>query len=292
MGAASAPHPVPRAGWSVTLHNLSLIAILPIDDRTQRQASRSSQIVDVAWGLARDLGGGGFSLRQLALEVGIRQPSLYAHFDSKHALYDAMFADGYRRLIEHLDVIERPKEPRVAVRAFTHAWVNFAIKDPARYALLFQRPIPGYAPSAEAYSFALSALGRGIELMRRAGVTDPGDVDCCVAMVGASGTLSSPTSRAATAITVTSIALSTCTSTRCPKGTLQHDSTHTTDRRAPAPPRVRHNRSGDNPASSTRTWSACRSSRPGPRGKTDRRFATRSSGSATGCVRVLSVRRS
>ena len=35
-------------------------------------------------------------LRDLAAMVGLRQPSLYAYFDSKHALYDAMFAEGNR----------------------------------------------------------------------------------------------------------------------------------------------------------------------------------------------------
>ena len=44
-----------------------------------------------------------FSLHALAREVGIRQPSLYEYFDSKHALYDAMFADGNRQLLERLD---------------------------------------------------------------------------------------------------------------------------------------------------------------------------------------------
>ncbi len=45
---------------------------------------------------------------RLAREVGIRQPSLYAYFDSKNGLYDAMFADGNRQLLERLDRLDCP----------------------------------------------------------------------------------------------------------------------------------------------------------------------------------------
>ena len=47
------------------------------------------------------------SLRDLAAQVDLRQPSLYAYFDSKLALYDEMFADGYHQLLE---VIRRHPE--------------------------------------------------------------------------------------------------------------------------------------------------------------------------------------
>jgi len=149
----------------------------------QRQEERAAEIVAAAWDLARNQGIGGFSLRELARELGIRQPSLYAHFDSKNALYDAMFADGNRRLIEHLDRLKLPSDPRAALKSFTHQWADFALEDPARYSLLFQRPIPGYEPSAEAYGYAQAAFGPVAGLLRSAGVVDPGDVDCCVAMV-------------------------------------------------------------------------------------------------------------
>ena len=41
----------------------------------------------------------------------MRQPSLYEYFDSKHALYDAMFADGNRQLLERLDAVTLPAIP-------------------------------------------------------------------------------------------------------------------------------------------------------------------------------------
>ena len=140
-------------------------------------------IVASAWDLAAVHGIGGISLHALAREVGMRQPSLYSYFDSKHALYDAMFADGNRQLLARLDALKLPSDPRAAVKAFMRAFVNFAIDDTARYLLLFQRPIPDFEPSAESYAYAEEALGRAVGLLRSAGLESQGDVDCYIAMV-------------------------------------------------------------------------------------------------------------
>jgi AcrR family transcriptional regulator len=46
----------------------------------------------VAWQLARERGLSQLTLRDIAHQVGMRAPSLYSHFESKNAIYDAMFA--------------------------------------------------------------------------------------------------------------------------------------------------------------------------------------------------------
>ena len=141
----------------------------------KRREARVAGIVDCAWKLAREHGIAGLSLHALAREVGIRQPSLYGYFDSKDALYDAMFADGNRQLIEHLDALKVPRDPRVALKQWLRAFAGFALEDPARFELLFQRHIPGFTPSAASYALAEEVLGRAHSLMRAAGVTQQGD---------------------------------------------------------------------------------------------------------------------
>ncbi len=123
-------------------------------------------------------------MHALAREVGMRQPSLYEYFESKNALYDAMFADGNRQLLERLDAVDLPWEPRAAVKTYMRAFVDFALEDIARCALLFQRPIPGFEPSAASYACAEHALKGAIDLLKAAGVKDPDDLDCVIAMVG------------------------------------------------------------------------------------------------------------
>jgi AcrR family transcriptional regulator len=149
----------------------------------QRREERTAEIVVAAWELARSHGIAGVSLHALAREVGIRQPSLYVYFDSKHALYDAMFADGNRQLLERLTRLDLPGEPRDALKAFMRAFIEFAIEDPERGALLFHRPIPGFEPSAPSYEAAQVVLARAVALLAAAGLDAPDDVDCFVAMV-------------------------------------------------------------------------------------------------------------
>src|SRR5438445_3390665 len=157
----------------------SLIA----DKVTRRREAKVASIVASAWKLAREHGIAGVSLHALAREVGMRQPSLYEYFDSKNALYDAMFADGNRQLLDRLEAVALPRDPRGALKRYMGAFMAFALEDPARCELLFERHVPGFTPSPESYALAEEALGRAVKLMNEVGVTHQGDIDSIVAMV-------------------------------------------------------------------------------------------------------------
>ena len=87
----------------------------PTDRRRERHLAKRATIVAEAWTLARRDGLAAISLRDLADRVGLRQPSLYAYFDSKLALYDAMFADGNRQLIETVSALPEHDDPHEAL---------------------------------------------------------------------------------------------------------------------------------------------------------------------------------
>jgi hypothetical protein len=95
-----------------------------------------------------------------------------------------MFADGNRQLLERLGAIKLPGEPRAAAKKYMNTFLTFALEDPARCELLFQRHVPGFDPSPESYALAEEALGGAVKVLHEAGVTDQGDIDCIVAMVG------------------------------------------------------------------------------------------------------------
>jgi AcrR family transcriptional regulator len=151
------------------------------DRRLERREAKLAAILDEAWRLARRDGLAAISLRDLADAVGLRQPSLYVYFGSKLDLYDAMFADGYRQF---LDYVRRdyPSDPRVALVEFVALCVQFSGDDVVRHQLLLQRTIPGFEPSPESFAVALEFYGFGLDLMGRAGVRDPGDVDVFTAL--------------------------------------------------------------------------------------------------------------
>jgi AcrR family transcriptional regulator len=155
----------------------------PVDRRRRRHEAKRATIVAEAWALARRDGLAAISLRDLAERVDLRQPSLYAYFDSKLALYDAMFADGNRQLLERVAQLPSAHDPREALVEFVELCVRFSSEDVVRHQLLFQRTIPAFEPSPESYERALEFYSLAQQRLAAAGVTDPGDADLFSAIV-------------------------------------------------------------------------------------------------------------
>lgn len=126
------------------------------DWRADRRAAATRSIVEAAWELAREHGLAGLTLRDLARTLGMATPSLYSYFDSKNALYDAMYADGWRAFIAY-DPQPPASDVRDAIRTGMDRWVRFSIEDPVRFQLLSLRTIPGFEPSQESYAIAQQA---------------------------------------------------------------------------------------------------------------------------------------
>jgi AcrR family transcriptional regulator len=151
----------------------------------RREATRT-EILQVAWELAQQQGLAEFTLRDLAERVGMRAPSLYTHFESKHAIYDAMFGQAWSEYeqVALAELASRPQAPRATVRRAARVFFDFAVANPARHQLMNQRTIPGFEPSAESYAPAVRVLQLGQQLFRDLGVSDPADFDIYTAIIG------------------------------------------------------------------------------------------------------------
>jgi AcrR family transcriptional regulator len=152
------------------------------DRRAVRRAAKMAVIVQEAWALSRAEGLAGISLRDLADRVDLRQPSLYAYFDSKLALYDAMFADGNRQLLAYTADLAPTDDPARDLTEFLSLVVRFSGDDVERHQLLFQRTIPGFEPSPASYAIAVEFLERAGTLLKAAGVTRADDIDLFTAL--------------------------------------------------------------------------------------------------------------
>ena len=146
-----------------------------IDRRTLRRKATVEEIVAAAWELSRANGLGNFSMRELGARVGMRAQSLYSYFASKREIYDAMFAEGNRALVESMqapaDGAEAESDPVRAVEAMINRFFRFCTSDPVRYQLLFQRTIPDFVPSEESYAVAQRAYDVALEPLRAVGIT-------------------------------------------------------------------------------------------------------------------------
>ena len=151
------------------------------DRRAERREATKAEILDAAWAQVRADGLAALSLRDLARAVGMQAPSLYSYFDSKNAIYEAMYAQGVREFIEaepEEEVDDRLEGLKELIRFF----VGFCAADAARYLLLFQWTIPGFEPSAESYAISEGSLERLRQRMAACGITDPDAVDLFTAI--------------------------------------------------------------------------------------------------------------
>ncbi|HUO48048.1 MAG TPA: helix-turn-helix domain-containing protein, partial [Acidimicrobiales bacterium] len=74
--------------------------------RESRRRSARETILEAAWVVVREQGLAGLSMRDLARRAGVTTPTLYAYFESKYDIYDAMFgqaADEFRSLMAEAD---------------------------------------------------------------------------------------------------------------------------------------------------------------------------------------------
>jgi AcrR family transcriptional regulator len=151
----------------------------------RREATRA-EILEVAWALAQEQGLTQFTLRDIAERVGMRAPSLYTHFPSKNAIYDAMFGQAWSdyEQVALAELEDLPKAPRAAIRRLARVFFDFAVAIPARHQLMNQRTIPGFEPSAESYAPAVRVLELGRQIFHHYGITDAGIFDISVALIG------------------------------------------------------------------------------------------------------------
>jgi AcrR family transcriptional regulator len=159
----------------------------PNRDRiAERREATRREILGVAWQLARERGLSQLTLRDIAHQVGMRAPSLYSHFESKNAIYDAMFATAWTECLAVMTAAagSPAASPRAAMRQLARAFFDFSASDLSRHQLMNQRTIFGFEPSAESYAPAVATL----EVLRAAlaaqGVTRQAEIDLYVAVVG------------------------------------------------------------------------------------------------------------
>lgn len=87
---------------------------LPKGNRiAERRKATRAEIVQAAWEVAHESSIATLTLREVADRVGMQPPSLYTHFASKHAVFDAMFEQAwteYLALATDLDA-QLPEAP-------------------------------------------------------------------------------------------------------------------------------------------------------------------------------------
>jgi AcrR family transcriptional regulator len=123
--------------------------------RTPRERARAQTIADIIR-LGRqhlaEHGAAALSLRAVARDLGVVSSAVYRYVASRDELLTLLLVDAYNDLGDAVDAAVEPvpaEDFGGRFAALARAVRGWALREPARYGLLFGSPVPGYQAPAE-----------------------------------------------------------------------------------------------------------------------------------------------
>ncbi len=108
-----------------------------------------------------------FTLRELALRIGVAHAAVYAHFANKSALLEHLAVRGLQSLngSQQAALDGDRQDPLDALRSIAHAYVAFACREPGAYRLIFNTDL-ARLDAAPVQAARASAAGLMLDLIR------------------------------------------------------------------------------------------------------------------------------
>jgi AcrR family transcriptional regulator len=163
-----------------------MVAVPKRDRKAERREATRQEILGAAWEIAHEGGLTSVTLREIAARIGMQPPSLYSHFASKKAIYDAMFGQAWR---DFCTVLEReaasfPADPRGRLVALATTYFDFATSDLERHQLMDMPMLRDFTPSEEAYQPAVECYEVMRSVLSEIGIRQQADLDIYTALTG------------------------------------------------------------------------------------------------------------
>jgi AcrR family transcriptional regulator len=136
--------------------------------RQQKRDRMVQTILDAARAIMREKGVAALTMQELSRRLDLRAPSLYNYFSGKMELYDALFRLGYTLFAERMESVRRQAQTwQEYTRLGFESYLSFALENPDLYQLCFERPVPGFTPSAESLEVSQGSLQKAYQDMAR-----------------------------------------------------------------------------------------------------------------------------
>lgn len=88
--------------------------------------------------LLTERGGPHFTMRELAIKLGVSHSAAYRHFADKESLLAAIAADGFTRMGKEQQAVRATKRaPWERLKGLGMAYVRFAVANPAHFRVMF-----------------------------------------------------------------------------------------------------------------------------------------------------------
>lgn len=124
--------------------------------RTPRERARAQTVADIVQLGRKHLathGAAALSLRAVARDLGVVSSAVYRYVASRDELLTLLLVDAYNELGDAVDeAVDSLNDDDFAgqFKALGRAVRDWAVREPARYGLLFGSPVPGYqAPAGQ-----------------------------------------------------------------------------------------------------------------------------------------------
>lgn len=109
-----------------------------------------AQIIEVGRRHLITDGPAGLSLRAIARDLGVVSSAVYRYVSSRDELLTLLLVDAYTELADAVDAAAADQPGwQDRILAMSHAARDWAVSQPARWALLYGSPVPGYRAPAE-----------------------------------------------------------------------------------------------------------------------------------------------
>lgn len=120
---------------------------------TPRERAREQTLRDITR-IGREhlasVGAAALSLRAVARDLGVVSSAVYRYVKSRDELLTLLVVDGYNELGDEVEAaVAAVTEPLDQFLALGWAVRHWALREPARYGLLFGSPVPGYDAPGE-----------------------------------------------------------------------------------------------------------------------------------------------
>lgn len=131
------------------------------------QDGTSEALLSAAHRLLAEDGPEALTVRRIAGEAGMSTMNVYSRFGGKDGVIDELYADGYRRLGAAIDEVPETDDVPADLMVIAETYRAFAKANPTYYGIMFRSAVPGYSPSPESTSVAISALSRMVGRVKR-----------------------------------------------------------------------------------------------------------------------------
>ena len=148
--------------------------------REQQRDGLRRRILDATASLFLEQGYEGLSMRQIAERIGYSATTIYRYYEDKDDLLFAIVREGFLRFGRALDkAAQSSGDPRERLNALGHAYIDFGLKNPVYYRLMFMQRFDflfeGRAHEQAPMIDSFAVLRGAVEQAMQAGVLKQGD---------------------------------------------------------------------------------------------------------------------